>query len=91
MEVGWALLPCVVAEALLSGRPVVATAVGGVSELVDDAVGRLVPPDDAPRLAAALDEILVQEHDPRALLSRVLPLSWERTGPRLAAITRDLL
>jgi glycosyltransferase involved in cell wall biosynthesis len=83
-------LPCVVAEALLSGRPVVASNVGGISELVDDSVGRLVPPDDAPLFARALDEIIARDHDPRALRSRVLPLTWERNGPKLAEITRRL-
>jgi teichuronic acid biosynthesis glycosyltransferase TuaC len=84
-------LPCVVAEALLSGRPVVATDVGGVSELVDRSVGRLIPPEDVPALAQALDEVLAQAHDPKALRARVLPLTWERKGLRLAEITREML
>jgi glycosyltransferase involved in cell wall biosynthesis len=84
-------LPCVVAEALLSGRPVVASDVGGVSEVVDDGVGRLVPSEDVARLSAALDDVLREDYDPRALRARALPATWERTGPRLAAITRALL
>jgi len=52
--------PNVVVEALAAGRPVVATNVGGIPELMDDTCGRLVPPRDAPALARALDEVLTQ-------------------------------
>ena len=52
--------PNVVIEALASGRPVVATNVGGIPELMDDASGRLVPPRDAGALATALDEVLAK-------------------------------
>lgn len=47
--------PLSVMEALAAGKPVVATAVGGVPELVTDGVnGRLVPPRDVAALTAAL-------------------------------------
>ncbi len=49
--------PLVVLEALALGRPVVATAVGRVPELVSPAVGRVVPPGDAHALGAALAEV----------------------------------
>ncbi len=52
--------PNVVLEALASGRPMVATHVGGIPELMDDASGRLIPAMDAPALATALDETLAQ-------------------------------
>jgi glycosyltransferase involved in cell wall biosynthesis len=55
--------PNVIIEALASGRPVVATNVGGIPELMDDASGRLVPPRDAAALAAALDEVLAKPWD----------------------------
>lgn len=46
-------------EAMASGLPVVATQVGGTQELVRDEVeGLLVPPGDAPALAAALERVL---------------------------------
>lgn len=51
-------LPVSVLEAMAAARPVVATAVGGVCELVvDGETGRLVPPHDPSRLADALGEL----------------------------------
>lgn len=46
--------PLVVMEAMAAGRPVVATAVGCVPELVDDTTGWLVPPGDVAALARTL-------------------------------------
>ena len=48
-----------VSEYMASGRPVVATGVGVIPELIEDGVtGLLVPPDDADGLASALVRIL---------------------------------
>ena len=52
-------MPVSVAEAMAAGLPVVATAVGGVAELVvDGETGFLVPPRDAGALAAAITRLL---------------------------------
>ena len=55
-------------EAMAYGRPVVATAVGGLVDAVEDGVtGMLVPPGDPPALRAALDQLLA-DPDRRAAL-----------------------
>jgi glycosyltransferase involved in cell wall biosynthesis len=55
----WESLPYAVLDAMAVGLPVLATAVGGVPELVrDGTTGRLVPPSDDAALAEALAELL---------------------------------
>jgi glycosyltransferase involved in cell wall biosynthesis len=51
-------LPNAILEAMAAGRPVVASAVGGVPDVVTDGVtGLLVPPEDPAALAAALTRL----------------------------------
>ena len=58
----WEGVPLAAQEAILLGVPVVATAVGGMPELVEDAVtGRLVPPRDPAALSAALRQVLASD------------------------------
>lgn len=45
-------------DALALGTPIVATAVGGVPEVLEGDAGKLVPPGDAAALAAAIDGLL---------------------------------
>jgi colanic acid/amylovoran biosynthesis glycosyltransferase len=52
-------VPVVLMEAFSHGKPVIATNVGGVAELVDDGVsGYVVPPGDASDLAEAIGKLL---------------------------------
>ncbi|MEV4218171.1 glycosyltransferase family 4 protein [Nonomuraea sp. NPDC049725] len=53
----WEGQPLSLSETLMAGRPVVATAVGGIPELVGDA-GALVPYGDVPALRAAVQEVI---------------------------------
>ena len=51
--------PMTVLEAMAAGRPVIATGLGGLPELIDDGVdGRIVPPDDPKALAEVLGQVV---------------------------------
>lgn len=61
-------LPNVVLEASAAGVPVVATAVGGTPEALDDRVtGLLVPPGDSEALAIAIDRLLAHPVERREM------------------------
>ncbi len=61
-------LPVTILEAMAAGKPVVATSVGGVPELVlDGETGLLVPPHDPARLAQAIVKLLQQPEAARRM------------------------
>jgi glycosyltransferase involved in cell wall biosynthesis len=69
--------PNVVLEGLACGRPVVASAVGGVPELLSERNGVMVAPDDSAALAAALSSALQRTWDPQDLRASVPSLTWD--------------
>jgi glycosyltransferase involved in cell wall biosynthesis len=76
-------LPNALLEALAAGKPVVASRVAGIPDVVEDGVsGLLAPPGDAAALAAALDR-LRREPDTAARMGRAARafaecrLSWD--------------
>jgi glycosyltransferase involved in cell wall biosynthesis len=82
--------PNVVIEALASGRPVVATRVGGIPELMDDTSGRLVPARDADALATALDQVLAQPWSAEAIAGRH-NRSWSDVSDDVETLLRATL
>lgn len=74
-------MPVSLMEAAACGVPAVATAVGGVAELVEDEVtGLLAPPGDARAFAAALERLLTQ----RDLAARLGAAARERVQERFS-------
>ncbi|MEO8364924.1 MAG: glycosyltransferase [Pseudoxanthomonas sp.] len=71
--------PNVLVEALACGRPVVATPVGGIPEVVDATCGILVAVRDAAKLAAGLANGLDQAWD-EAALSRKFSRDWAQVA-----------
>ncbi|MEO6689118.1 MAG: glycosyltransferase [Dokdonella sp.] len=67
--------PNVLVEALACGRPIVATPVGGIPEIVDAGSGILIAPRDVAALAAGLIDALDREWDEVAL-SRRFSRDW---------------
>ena len=77
----WENFPHVLVEALAVGTPVIATAAGGVTEIVQDGEnGLLVPPEDPEALAAAIRRYF-GDADLRERLRAAGPRSVERFSP----------
>jgi teichuronic acid biosynthesis glycosyltransferase TuaC len=74
--------PNVVLESLACGRPVVATNVGGIPEIIDATNGRLVAPRDSAGLQAALAATLAGRWDQQALAA-----PWSRSWDDVARAT----
>ena len=82
--------PNVVLEALASGRRVVATAVGGIPDLVRDAtLGELVPPRDPATLAQALGRALAHSYDPDEVARRGARGGWKTSAAQLAGVLAE--
>jgi teichuronic acid biosynthesis glycosyltransferase TuaC len=81
--------PNVVIEALASGRPVVATRVGGIPELMDETCGRLIPAREVPPLTQALAEVLAHPWD-ASLIASQHHRSWSDVAHDLLAILEEV-
>jgi teichuronic acid biosynthesis glycosyltransferase TuaC len=79
--------PNVVVEALACGRPIVATNVGGIPELVKESSGILTPPRDAEGLRGALDRALSRTWD-SAEIARTSTRSWDAVAAETLAVCR---
>lgn len=88
--------PLAAIECLTCGVPLVATAVGGLPDIIEhDSTGVLVAPGDAAALATALEDLL-RDPDRRARLGaagreRARAFTIERIAARFAQLYRQLL
>ena len=84
-----------VLEAMALGVPVIASATGGLTELLADDHGVLVPPGDAPALAAALESLLADPARRARLagrgLERVRGFDSARVAAAVAGVYRSAL
>jgi glycosyltransferase involved in cell wall biosynthesis len=82
---------------LAFGKPMVLSDAGGFGELVEEhGAGRLVPPGDAPALAAAVGELLAHPAErerlaERARLAAAGPYSWDSVAGRTLDVYREVL
>jgi glycosyltransferase involved in cell wall biosynthesis len=67
----WEGMPISLLEAMVAGRPVIATEVSGSAELIlEGETGRLVPPGDANALAGAILELVADPQEAVAMAAR---------------------
>lgn len=74
----------VVLEGMAAGAPVVASAVGGIPEIITDNCGMLIPPDNEQALADAIESVLTDPSLTKNLIGRarerVKEFSWDRVA-----------
>ena len=87
-------LPLVALEAMACGVPVIATNVGGTSEVLNEDYGKLVPPNAPSSLAEAILEFSQRElsalkKDLRAMIEQ--KYSWDKNVEKLVEIYEELI
>ena len=87
-------LPLVALEAMACGVPVIATNVGGISEIIKEGSGKLVPPSNPDSLAEAILEFSHRElsalrKDLRAMIKQ--KYSWDKNVEKLVEIYEELI
>lgn len=82
--------PNVLVEALACGRPVVATRVGGIPEIINASNGVLVPARDANALGTALKDTLQRPWD-HAAIAASMRRTWLDVGRETLAVCEDVI
>ena len=87
-------LPLVALEAKACGVPVIATNVGGISEVIKEDYGKLVPPNSPDSLAKAIlefshRELSTLQKDLRVMIEQ--KYSWDKNVEKLVEIYEELI
>ena len=82
-------VPNVVLEAMACGRPVVATDVGGIPEVLPAFAGSMVPPRDAAALGSALQRALDTPWDESRIVAHARTFDWDLNVSTLESLLRD--
>ena len=87
-------LPLVALEAMACGVPVIATNVVGISEVMEEGSGKLVPPNSPASLAEAIlefshSDLLALKNDLRKIVEQ--KYSWDRNVEKLVEIYEELI
>ncbi|MEM1510586.1 MAG: glycosyltransferase family 4 protein [Thermofilaceae archaeon] len=84
--------PTVIPEAMACGKPVIASNVGGIPEVVSSSdVGILVPPKDAEALSQAILEGLHRKWNMSTILNHAAKYSWSTLIKRILLIYQKVL
>jgi glycosyltransferase involved in cell wall biosynthesis len=87
-------LPLVALEAMACGLPLIATNVGGISEIVMENYGKLVPPNQPEQLAEAILEFADTDFSSRRLELRAVmeeKFSWDKNVETLVGIYEEFI
>ena len=85
---GW---PCVIMEALACGKPVVASKVGGIPNILNEKNGYLVKPQDVEQLAEGIGKALQHSWDPKKIRDTVYEFSWKASAKKYYVEYQNLL
>ena len=78
--------PNVMLEALGSGRPVLASRVGAIPDIVNKDTGILFTPTDVNSISQAMQEAIVRDWNPDTIHQSISGLSWEATAQKYFAV-----
>jgi len=88
-EEGWS--SGVVLSAYGFGKPVVATTIGGLPELIEEGkTGFLVPPGDAAALAGAVARIIADDDTTRLMKKEIAEVAKKTSWPEIARLTEAI-